>query len=308
MRALVTGGAGFIGGHLVDLLLERAHEVTVIDNLSTGYRGNFAAEIKFVQADVRDGKQVRAVMAGQDVLFHLGAFVSLPESFERPDECHSVNVEGTRCLLEAAVAAGVRKVVFSSTSALYPELPDRPKHEDGPLEPLSPYAASKLEGEKLLDHFFCNQGLSYVALRYFNVFGPRQRADSAYAAVIPIFISRALANKTLTLYGDGSQTRDFIFVKDVAHANLLAAQTKHAGIYNVGSGLPMSILDLANQVCALLRRSEKHDYAPRRPGDLLSSTAAIERIGQELEWQPEFSFGEGLQQTFEWWKSVEREG
>ena len=175
----------------------------------------------------------------------------------------------------------------------------------GPLEPLSPYATSKFEGEKLLDHFFRTCGLSYVGLRYFNVFGPRQRADSAYAAVIPIFISRALAKESLTLYGDGSQTRDFIFVKDVAHANLLAAQTKHSGIYNVGSGLPMSILDLANQVCELLRSSDKHDYASRRPGDLLSSTAAIERIGQDLKWQAEFSFAEGLQQTLEWWKNLE---
>ncbi len=305
MRALVTGGAGFIGGHLVDLLLECSYEVTVLDNLSTGSRSNLSEQILLVQADVRDVKQVREVMAGQDFLFHLGAFVSLPESFDRPEECHNVNVEGTRCLLEAAVAAGVGKVVFSSTSALYPELPDTPKHEDGPLEPLSPYATSKFEGEKLLDHFFRTCGLSYVGLRYFNVFGPRQRADSAYAAVIPIFISRALAKESLTLYGDGSQTRDFIFVKDVARANLLAAQTKHSGIYNVGSGLPMSILDLANQVCELLRSSDKHDYAPRRPGDLLSSTAAIERIGQDLKWQAEFSFAEGLQQTLEWWKNLE---
>ena len=306
MKALVTGGAGFIGGHLVELLSAQGHQVTVIDNLSTGYRHNLAEGIEFVQADVRDQKKVGEGIKGQDVLFHLGAFVSLPESFEKPEECHSVNVEGTRCLLEAAVAAGLSKVVFSSTSALYPELPNEPRVEDSPLEPLSPYAASKFEGEKLLDEFFRNRDLSYVALRYFNVFGPRQRADSAYAAVIPIFICRALDDQSLTLYGDGCQTRDFIYVKDVARANLRAAQAKQSGIYNVGSGLPKCILDLADQICTLLGRSPQHGFAPRRPGDLLSSTAAIGRIQQDLGWQPEFTFDEGLQQTIEWWKSADK--
>jgi UDP-glucose 4-epimerase len=307
VRALVTGGAGFIGGHVVNLLCEQGHEVTVLDNLSTGHRRNLSEEIKLVQGDVRDGKLVGEVMAGQDVLFHLGAFVSLPESFEKPDECHSVNVEGTRCLLEAAVAAGIGKVVFSSTSALYPEMPAEPKREDGPLEPLSPYATSKREGEKLLEEFSSNEGLSYVALRYFNVFGPRQRADSAYAAVIPIFISRALAGQSLTLYGDGHQTRDFIFVRDVARANLRASQVQQAGIYNVGSGHPMRIVELADQVCAILGRPRQHEFAPRRPGDLLSSTASIERTQQDLEWQPEYTFKQGLEQTLEWWESAERE-
>ena len=307
MRALVTGGAGFIGGHLVDLLSREGFQVTVLDNLTTGYRRNLPADIAFVEGDIRDGKLVGEVMAGQDLLFHLGAFVSLPESFERPEECYSVNVEGTRCLLDAAVEKRVKKVVFSTTSAVYPEFPDTPKGEEDPVDPLSPYARSKLEGEKLLEDFRGSRGLSGIGLRYFNVFGPRQRADSAYAAVIPIFIARALAGQPLTIYGDGTQTRDFIFVRDVARANLQASASPESGIFNVGSGYPMRILDLAAEVCRVLEKPEQWEFAPRRSGDLLSSTAAIDKIQQQLGWQPEYSFEAGLAQTLEWWRTTERE-
>lgn len=306
MRALVTGGAGFIGSNLVSLLVAEGHRVTVLDNLSTGYRANLPAEIPLVEGDIRDARLVGDAMKDRDVLFHLGAFVSLPESFERSDECRSINVDGTRNLLEAAAQGRVRRVVFSSTSAVYPELPDTPKGEEDPLEPVSPYASTKLEGERLLQEFRADRGLSYAALRYFNVFGPRQRADSDYAAVIPIFIARCLAGEPLTIYGDGGQTRDFIFVRDVARANLRAALAPQCGVYNVGSGRPLAVLDLARQVCGLLDVPEQWEYEPRRAGDLLSSTAAIDKIRRELDWAPEHSFSDGLAETLEWWRTTGR--
>ena len=301
MRALVTGGAGFIGSHVAERLHRGGHAVTVLDNLSTGYRDNLSNPIAIVEGDIRDQTIVNRLSRENDVIFHLAAFVNLPESFERPVECESVNVEGTRILLEAAAAGTVSRIVFSSTSALYPELPDEPKDEYSKLSPESPYATSKFDAELLLEEYRREHGISHAILRYFNVFGPRQRADSAYAAVIPIFIERAIAGSSFTIYGDGEQTRDFVFVEDVAAANLAAGLAIESGVYNVGTGRPTSIGALVRIVSDFFDRDGALEFEPLRQGDLLSSTASIARISSQLAWAPEHSLIEGLERTISWW-------
>ena len=306
MRALVTGGAGFIGSHLVRRLLAEGCQVRVLDDLSSGDRAALAGEAELMVGDVRDSALLRELAAGCQRVFHLAAFVNLPDSFARRDECLSVNVDGTRCVLEAALAQGVEKVVFSSTSALYPEAPEGPKYEDGPLAIESPYAESKLAGEHLLWEFG-ERGLDGMALRYFNVFGPGQPAGSDYAAVIPLFIVRILEGHQLSICGDGRQTRDFVYVEDVAAANWHAAQGEVRGVYNVGTGRAVAILELADIVCEILETEQAYTYIESRPGDVLSSTASIERTRQALDWRVKWSLEAGLRETVKWWRAPVRE-
>ncbi|MCS7011119.1 MAG: NAD-dependent epimerase/dehydratase family protein, partial [Anaerolineales bacterium] len=226
MLALVTGGAGFIGSHLVRALLERGLAVRVLDNFSTGRRENLAGlPLELLEADLRDASQVRRAVEGADWVFHLAAFVSVPQSMAEPETCFSVNVGGLVNLLEACRQAGVRKVIFSSSTAVYGEPSVFPTPEDAPLSPLSPYALSKQIGEQYMRFYSRVFGLPTLSLRYYNVYGPRQRPDSDYAAAIPIFARRLLTGQPLTIYGDGRQSRDFIFVEDVVRANLLAAES-----------------------------------------------------------------------------------
>ena len=306
MNVLVTGGAGFIGSHLVERLLDLDHDVTVLDDLSTGRMEKLSEKCRLVVGDVREANCVRNCVAGKDKVFHLAAFTSVAGSIEDPDTCFDVNVTGTENLLQQACLAGVRRVVFSSTSAVYPEHPDTPRAEDTLPDPKSPYAQSKLEGESLLRKYQQREGLSWTALRYFNVYGPGQDAQSDYAAVIPAFLSATLKNEPLTIHGDGQQTRDFVYVEDVVEANLLASASKECGIFNVGTSCPVSILCLAKTVIGLEGSKAGYTFAGPRPGDVLSSTADISQISSRLNWAPRWNLNEGLKETSRWFKSRRR--
>lgn len=303
MRVLVTGGAGFIGGHTAAGLVRLGHQVTVLDNLSTGHRENVPAGCVLVEGDVRDHELVERCVQGQDAVIHLAAFLSVPDSFSGATECFEVNVHGTLNVVEAVAAGGKGRVVFASSSAVYAEAPDVPKAETICPEPASPYAVSKLEGEHVLEWYWKRRGLEYVAFRYFNVYGPRQEADSDYAAVIPKFIERSLRGEALTIYGDGRQTRDFVFIQEVVAANVLAVQGAGQGIYNVGTGIATPILSLAECIIDLARSTSAYMFAPRPPGDILSSTADVGQIAKDLGWNPEWTLPQGLQETIRWWRN-----
>ena len=308
MNVLVTGGAGFMGGHVTRALLSSGDDVAVLDNLSTGARANLDPRCEFLPGDVRDSDRVSAVMQGRDAVVHLAAYTSVPESFREADLCFEVNVEGTLNVLDAAVRAGVPKVVFASSSAVYADEPDGPKLETMCPGPCSPYAVSKLEGEHLLAWFRRRRGLHTTALRFFNVYGPRQDASSDYAAVIPIFIERALAGETLTIYGNGQQTRDFIYAQDVADAVLASLRSPYCGVLNVGTGRAVRILDLAEQVLSLTGSKGGYVFADRRPGDAASSTADISAIVRDLEWTPGIGLEQGLSQTLRWFRGQNGSG
>jgi UDP-glucose 4-epimerase len=300
MRVLVTGGAGFIGSHTAQALVKLGHAVTVFDNLSTGHRESVPAGCTLVEGDVRDHALVDRCVQGQDAVLHLAAFTSVPESVGRATECFEVNVHGTLNVLEAVATGGKGRVVFASSSAVYAEEPDAPKVETMCPEPASPYAVSKLEGEHLLDWYYRRRGVPYTAFRYFNVYGPRQEENSDYAAVIPKFITRSLRNETLTIHGDGRQTRDFVFIEDVVAANLLAVQGTRPGVYNVGTGTASTILWLAKRVNGLAGSTSGYAFAPRPPGDILSSTADVGLISHHLGWRPAWTLERGLEQTLAW--------
>ncbi len=227
MRTLVTGGAGFIGSHIVEELLRRGHAVRVLDNFSTGYRKNLAGltgNVDILEGDLRNAEVVAAAVRDVDKVFHLAAFISVPQSMLDPEACFTVNVQGTVTLLEAARRGGTRKVVLSSSTAVYGDTDIFPTTENTPLRPLSPYAVSKQVNELYARLYTDTMGLPVTALRYYNVYGPRQRPDSDYAAAIPIFLRQLTAGLPVTIFGDGKQSRDFIFVKDVVRANLMAAE------------------------------------------------------------------------------------
>jgi len=226
----------------------------------------------------------------------------VPESFDRFEECYRTNLGGTFHVLEACASAGVGKLVFASSSAVYAELPDAPKRETDCPQPISPYAVSKLEGEHLLDAFREARGQASAALRFFNVFGPRQPADSDYAAAVPIFAERGLRGHTLTIYGDGKQTRDFVYVEDVADAIFRTAVGGAEGVLNVGTGKAVDILSLADSIARLTGGPAEHRFEPLRPGDVRSSTADVTRAAAVLGWHARFSLEEGLSPTLAWWQ------
>lgn len=296
---LVTGGAGFIGSHLVEALLQEGRRVRVLDNLTTGRLENLAPvlpRLEFSEGDIRDEAIVHQAMAGVELVFHLAALVSVPQSMARPHEAESINVMGTLNLLQAARAAGVRRLVLSSTCAIYGDEPTLPKTETMPPQPQSPYAISKLAAEQYCQLFTTAFGLETVALRYFNVFGPRQDPASPYSGVISIFVERLSQGLPVTIFGSGEQTRDFVFVSDVVRANLLAAQAPEAAgqLFNVGTGRATTI----NQLFAALSQKLHYDrpplYHPSRPGDVLHSYADAGRAAALLGWQPQIDFETGL--------------
>lgn len=297
MNILLTGGAGFIGSYLAAALLDAGHRVTVLDDLSTGRREQIPRGCQFLQGDIRDAALVARSMEGQEVLIHHAGFTSVPESFEQPEECISVNVFGTLTLLEAAVTAGVRRVLFASSSAVYADNGDPIKSEAEVPLPGSPYGISKLEGEHLLEWFRIRKGLTYVAFRYFNAYGPRQDPASPYAAVIPVFLDWALRGEPLVLHGGGEQTRDFVFIKDVVAASLVALATDCSGVYNVGTGEATSIRDLAKAILTHTGSSSGTILGPPRLGDAQACTADIRRIVADLGWRPRYTLSEGLLQT-----------
>lgn len=305
MNVLVTGGAGFIGSHIVRGLLERGDRVRVLDNFSTGKRGNLdGLDVEIVEADLRDASRLTEACRGVETVFHQAAFVSVPQSMQEPLDCFDVNVTGTASLLEAARKHGVKRVVFASSAAVYGDSDAYPLSEETPLHPLSPYAASKRVDEIYGQLYTASFGVEVVGLRYFNVYGPRQRPDSQYAAAVPIFIRRLLDNKPVTIFGDGGQTRDLIFVGDVVRANFVAAAHPSApgGVFNICTGNETRILDLVEILQDLFPSAPAPEFAAPRAGDIYRSIGSPQKAAETIGFRAEVSLTDGLMKTAEWMK------
>jgi nucleoside-diphosphate-sugar epimerase len=307
-KCLVTGGAGFIGSNLVERLIGDGVQVRVLDNLSTGFLENlepFLGDIDFKQGDVRDFDTLQEVMLGVEVVFHQAAVVSVPKSVEDPIEAAMVNDLGTLHVLEAARRAGVRRVVFASSCAVYGDLPQLPKKENVETRPLSPYAASKLHGETYAFLYSDLYGLETVCLRYFNVYGPKQDPTSPYSGVISIFMDRAARGELPTIFGDGEQFRDFVYVADVVQANLLAANRDNiaGAVINVGTGSSVTVNSLWESISQFTSVEGEPGRAEERPGDIRESVADISRARELLDYQLHYSFEEGLELTWRWYRS-----
>ncbi len=302
MRVLITGGSGFIGSHIAQQLQGRA-EVRVLDNLRTGYRRNLAGmNVDFIEGSILDRAAVRAAVKGVDHVFHLAAMVSVPESVQNPHGCVELNVTGLLNVLEEAAAAGVRKLCFSSSAAVYGNNPVVPKVETMLPEPRSPYAVTKLDGEYYCRQFAEDGRLETVALRFFNVFGPRQDPGSAYAAAVPIFMRKALRHEPLTIFGDGGQTRDFVYVKDIAAANIFAVTTPGlTGVFNAGYGGQITVLELARRIIAHADSRSEILHAPERAGDVRHSRASVDAL-RAAGFRPVSSFDDGLAETLAYFR------
>ena len=309
-RYLVTGGAGFIGSHIAGALLEQGASVRVLDNFSSGRRENLSAAtagkhagtLDVLEGDLRNAAEVAEAVRGVDVIFHEAALVSVPESVQNPGECFEVNVAGTCRVLEAARQAGVRRVVLASSAAVYGDSDALPLSETTLPRPLSPYAASKSADELYAIMYTQAFGLQVTALRYFNVYGPRQRPDSMYAAAVPIFIRRLLDGKPVTIFGDGKQTRDLIYIGDVVRANLAAAE--HAAApgqtFNVCTGTETALLDLLEVLDELCPGSPSPVFAPPRAGDIYKSLGSPAKALDQLGFRAQTPLAEGLKHTLEW--------
>ncbi|HEY2083743.1 MAG TPA: NAD-dependent epimerase/dehydratase family protein [Verrucomicrobiae bacterium] len=299
MKILVTGGAGFIGSHIVEHFHGLA-EVRVLDNLRSGFRRNLAGlDHEFIRASVLDRAAVRRAMKGIDFVFHLAAMISVPESMAKPVECNTINTKGTLVVLEEAARANVKKLVFSSSAAIYGDNPAVPKVETMLPEPKSPYAVTKLDGEFYCSMFSREGRLATACLRYFNVFGPRQDPGSQYAAAVPIFIDRAMKNEPITIFGDGEQTRDFIFVKDIVAANVfLATQSAATGVFNAAYGHRITINKLVETICRLTGSHSRIKHAAERAGDVKHSMASVRKL-RAAGFAPAGGFADGLKATIE---------
>ena len=300
-NCLVTGGAGFIGSHLVEALLAQGDTVRVLDNLSTGYRQNLsgvATQIELIEGDIQDEAVLERAVAGIDFIFHLAAMVSVPESMKKPIEAEVINALGTLKLLSAAKAVGVQRLILSSTCAIYGDEPTLPKNEAMSPAPKSPYAISKLTAEQYCRLFNEIYGLETTILRYFNVFGPRQDPSSAYSGVISIFVDRFAQKIAPLIFGDGGQTRDFVFVGDVVRANMLAATTSEAAgkVFNIGTGRQVSINHLFTDLCQIFGLELSPLYKPDRPGDIRHSYADPTQAQILLGWSAQVPFEAGLRQ------------
>jgi len=307
-NALVTGGAGFIGSHLVEMLVSEGCKVAVLDNLSSGnYRNlkHLEGQISLFKDDIRNQQALNAAAKGCEVIFHLAAVVSVPQTIEDPVDSAAVNDMGSLFILETARQQKARRVVFASSCAVYGDDLRLPKQEDMAPKPQSPYAVQKLASEYYASVYHELYGLETAVLRYFNVYGPRQDPSSPYSGVISIFMTKALQQAPALIYGDGSQSRDFIYVQDVVRANLLAATAKGVSgqAINIGSGSSVTINHLWNAICAQSGQNLKPKYAPKRPGDIVESLAAIDSAKTLLGFEPETSFEKGLKSTFEWYRN-----
>jgi UDP-glucose 4-epimerase len=311
MKVLITGGAGFIGSHIVEYFgrVGRAHavkgrahaekvDVVVLDNLRSGFRKNLdGLQCRFIEGSVTDSAAVKEAVKGVDYIFHLAAMISVPESMQKPKECVEINTQGTLTVLEEAARAGVKKLCFSSSAAVYGDNPKLPKTEDMLPEPKSPYAVTKLDGEYYCQMFHNEGWLKTACMRYFNVFGPRQDPKSQYAAAVPIFIDKALRNEPITIFGDGLQTRDFVYVKDVVAANVFLAEFPElTGVYNVANGQTITIKELAEKIIDLTGSKSQIRFASERPGDIKHSRAAIKKI-HSAGFVPSNLFEDGLAET-----------
>ena len=316
VRYLVTGGAGFIGSNIVAALVAQGERVRVLDNLATGYWENLdgfpdQSKIERVQGDIRDGEAVARAMKGVEIVFHEGALGSVPRSVETPCESDAVNVGGTVRVLDVARHEGVRRVIFAASSSAYGETEELPKHEKISPQPLSPYAVEKLACEQYLRVFASIYGLETLSLRYFNVFGPAQTPDGAYAAAIPRFVDAALQGKTIQIFGDGEQTRDFCFVKNTVGANLLAAQStkKLSGqVVNIAGARRIGLNDLVKEIARVLgRQPEVHHGAPRA-GDVRHSLGAIDAARELLGYEPSVRWEDGIAPTIEYLRTLREKG
>jgi len=307
-RILVTGGGGFIGSNLVRSLVEKGHRVRVVDDWSTGNPENLAGlegSVEIIEGDIRDDNLIMQAVSRVELVYHLAARPSVARSIADPHTSHSVNATGTLSVLVAARDAGVRRVVYASSSSIYGDTPVLPKNEEMPVNPLSPYAASKLAGESYCRAFTRSFGLETVSLRFFNVFGPQQDPESQYAAVVPRFITRMLAGERPEIFGDGTQSRDFTFISNVIDACVVAGASgaeSTGETYNIGCDDRITLLDVVALLNELLDQNLEPLFGPRRDGDVMHSQAAITKAEQLLDYHPHTTFREGLARTVQWFE------
>jgi nucleoside-diphosphate-sugar epimerase len=310
MKYLVTGGAGFIGSHIVHTLLEQGASVRVLDNFSTGKRENLEGltrqfngnQLEVFEGDLRDASRVEEAVRGIEVIFHEAAFVSVPQSMEEPQTCFDVNITGTSLLFDVARRAGVRRAVVASSAAVYGESDALPLIEEMPLQPRSPYAVSKRVDEMYAELFTGSFGFEVVPLRYFNVYGPRQRPDSMYAAAVPIFARRLLDNRPVTVFGDGGQTRDLINVHDVVRANLVASEHPDAAgkVFNICTGVETRLMDLLDVMYELFPNAPEPEFAAPRAGDIYRSVGSPRKAADVMGFRAQVSLVDGLKETIDW--------
>lgn len=305
---LVTGGAGFIGSHIVERLVNDGHKVRVLDNFTSGKRTNIAplgSRVDVFEGDIRSAEDCHRACKDVEMVFHLAAMPSVPRSVADPKTTHEVNVNGTFNLLLAARDAKCRRLIFAASSSAYGDLPDLPKRETACPKPLSPYAVHKLLGEQYNHAFSCCYGFETISLRYFNVFGPRQDPKSEYAAAVPAFVAAVLHDQPPTVYGDGEQTRDFTYIDNVVHANVLASKAaRTAGeIVNIACGERVSVNQIIREINTLLGRRLTPKYVPERPGDVKHSLADISLARKLLGFEPQVNFADGLRNAIDWYKA-----
>ena len=305
MKYLITGGAGFIGSHIVRTLLEQGAQVRVLDNFSTGRRENLdglRGRLEVLEGDVRDARQVKDAVSGVDIIFHEAAFVSVPQSMDEPKICFDVNISGTSLLFDTARKAGVKRAVVASSAAVYGDSTAMPLVEETPLQLLSPYAVSKRVDEMYAELFTGSFGFDVVALRYFNVYGPRQRPDSQYAAAVPLFIRHLLDNQPITIFGDGGQSRDLINVHDVVRANLIASEHSAAPgkIFNICTGIETRLLDLLDVLDELFPNAPKPVFAEPRAGDIYRSLGNPQKAADLIGFRAQVHLVDGLKEIVEW--------
>ncbi len=305
MKVLITGGAGFIGSHIAEHYQGIAEEIRVLDNLRTGYKKNLdGLNVTFIEGSITDRELVAKAVEGVDYIFHMAAMVSVPESVQKPRETVELNVYGLLNVLEEASKAGVKKVVLASSAAIYGDNPIVPKVETMYPEPKSPYGITKLDGEYYMEMFRTSGLVNTGCCRFFNVFGPRQDPKGAYAAAVPIFMEKALRGEDITVFGDGEQTRDFIYVKDIVGGlTYVAEHPEVTGVYNVGYGGQITINDLASIIIDAAGSTSKVLHLPERLGDVKHSRACADKL-RNAGWAPKYTLEEGLKTTLEYFKSV----
>lgn len=303
-KVLITGGAGFIGSHLAEELVRQGKEIVIIDILRTGKLENLSGiRHTFINADIRDYDALKSALAGCRWIYHLAALTSVVESMNKIEECISINLKGTLNVLRAAQENGIQKVFFASSAAVYGESPELPKTENMRLEPKSPYAITKADGEYYCDLYNDFFGVATVSARFFNVFGERQDPSSAYASAIPIFIKKALCNEPITIYGDGTQTRDFIYVKDIVKTLIFLMESSSNGVYNIGYGVKNDINSLVDLIKELVDSNSEISYFPERAGEIKHSFASVDKL-MNLGFEPDYALKDGLLRTINFMRKI----